>query len=453
MNYSYVIALAIDVVFPAGVAIGSTNNGNHTEIDTNGKSEPVLRGTSLAGVLRHAYSTHFSKEYAATLFGSIKEEATRSRIQFFDSVLNIGAGKNIVSRTHIAVNRHWGNVEKGGLFSFSSAPPNTTSKLIIQIFNENLESLKKEAEEIASLFSLGLLIGGSSNRGIGLMKLLSPIKSKLFELNELEDCSNYIDNKREWKSGDYNSFNDASELIGEELLDSLLIDVSFNIPEGQDLYIENANGKMTPTATLAADGKTYWQLPGSSVRGVIKSFITKLAAKENTPVADTFSNFTSVEADQASSQKAWLFAQPEEGNNRKPELHKKYKVASLFGSLHAAGRLHIADSFIPLNENSSQIRAHVAIDGITGGAIEGMLFKNEVLTSEVNSSDSFTSSIIIRNPEEHEIKWLISALKAIDSGYLRLGSSKASGRLEISSQPESKGKLKEKFIEIWKEMS
>ena len=100
---------------------------------------------------------------------------------------------------------------------------------------------------------------------------------------------------------------------------------------------------------------------------------------------------------------------------------------------------------------------HVAVDRITGGAAESMLFDNAVLTSE--DIDFFDVLVWVRNPELREIIWLKRSLQAMHDGLIRIGSSKSSGRLTIreieilnedtSSCAKELGKLELNPIASW----
>jgi hypothetical protein len=72
------------------------------------------------------------------------------------------------------------------------------------------------------------------------------------------------------------------------------------------------------------------------------------------------------------------------------------------------------------------------LDAISGGAIEGMLFDNDVLTA-----GEFNVKILVKDAKDYEAKWIAQTLKALDLGVLRIGSSKAAGRLELKDKPKA----------------
>ena len=96
-----------------------------------------------------------------------------------------------------------------------------------------------------------------------------------------------------------------------------------------------------------------------------------------------------------------------------------------------------------------QLRKHVAVDRITGGAAESMLFENTVLTAYPNGNSlRFDVTMRIQDPTADEARWLAKTLKALDLGILRVGSSKSSGRLALVASPIATGPEADQFTTI-----
>ena len=53
--------LVLPLTFPEGVAPGHGRHGNRLLLTRDGQDRLILRGTALAGVLRHAYAKHHGK--------------------------------------------------------------------------------------------------------------------------------------------------------------------------------------------------------------------------------------------------------------------------------------------------------------------------------------------------------------------------------------------------------
>lgn len=461
MSYSKIACIFCSVEFPAGIAIGTSSSLNLTEVDRNGKGKLVLRGTAISGVMRHEYLARYGEDETNDLFGKAldakNDDGWSSRIQFFDSILDTGAGPSVERRTHNAIDRHWGRVTKHSLFSLECCPPRTGTGLMIEIHGDKKNDLEACILKVIYIIREGLILGGNSNRGIGLMKVSDDFCSRVFELQDIDQHAEYLDFRQLWKQGAFRLPWDI--LPADSAYDTyskLRVQVDFRIPDGQDILIADGSGTMEPQRVTATDGNEYWRLPGSSLRGVMRAYIENLASREGERVAyslERMREYTENE-DEIADKKGWLFDKPSEGGERKAELHEEYPVASLFGSLHAAGRIHISDAYVPMIDNNDQERIHVAVDTISGGAIEGMLFSNRVLTSRCCTDVTyFRTYITVSDPDEREVRWIVTALRAINTGYLRVGSSKAAGRLSIPDIPIAEGKLSNELIAIWRELS
>ena len=53
--------LQIKLIFPDGIAPGEGGDFNTLPIARDGQQRPLLRGTSLAGAIRHSWARHFGK--------------------------------------------------------------------------------------------------------------------------------------------------------------------------------------------------------------------------------------------------------------------------------------------------------------------------------------------------------------------------------------------------------
>ncbi len=125
-----------------------------------------------------------------------------------------------------------------------------------------------------------------------------------------------------------------------------------------------------------------------------------------------------------------------------------------FGDLDHPGRLKLSDGLAFCStgkEGEAQMRVHVAVDRVTGGAGKGLLFKNKVLTNTTSTKPTFQFVLQISNPNEDELRWLVKSLLALHLGILRIGSSKSSGRLELASKPIPAGTSREMFSNLFSE--
>lgn len=490
-----IYALYLPLVFPEGLAPGNGSDSNRLLIARNGASQPVLRGTALAGVLRHTWhailkksqETKAAEAFEKSFFGASCEEETEaelttaSRLNVPDSIL-FSHQASAKDRTHHQRNRHTGTVLQNALFSLEACPPLTETNLLLWLEGKNTEEEKAKdlafLKQTASFFlpeSGGLLLGGSSARGIGRVLLKSGRGPawKAFDLSSPEACGEYLD-FRQVMNPDSETLDaicaswETCECIGagnsENLPFSNRLTVSFTlkIPRGQDILV--SDGDMKPQRICDAKGKMCWRLPGSTFRGLFRRWVTRLAARAGEMVADSHQNYVNSMKDSSISYSgdslAWAFMKDLAQKNSAAavkNIQKEYPVEDLFGTAFKHGRIHFTDAFTPCKEpqdgtketffsEEEQVRTHVKIDPITGGVFGGALFENTVLTSAKNPQ--FTVTLFVEEPKEQEVRWLSSTLKALDFGLLRVGTSKAAGRLALAETPKAVGPFAELFTSI-----
>ena len=479
-------ALFVPVQFPAGIAPGEGGDFNTLTVARNGQGQPVLRGTSLAGALRHAWRKHLQ---LAGLEGEPLEDEVKcvfgyalgdddgfgepSRLQVSDCVLNTGAGdgRGTVMRTHHLRHRHRGSVADGGLFSLEACPPGTYATIALWLQDDDQASDEATAflEAIVHFLAAGMTLGGKSARGVGMTRLAGDPVYRCYDLTDLKDHAAWLDDQFAWRA-DAAKIPAGRPMTVKTDATSELLEVNFTlaIPRGQDVLIGDGQGlehEIEPQRVRAADGRDYWRLPGASLRGLFRGWVTRLAARDGQHVADNVQRQQRVWRGELSTAEesvqrmsgdnlGWCFLPSEQRRQGRAKIG--CPVAALFGTLFQAGRIHIADALAPCGADSDdggrteeQLRKHVAVDRITGGAAEGMLFDNTVLTACGDGrSPRFAVTMRVQQATEREARWLADTLRALDLGILRVGSSKSSGRLALSGPPRASGPGEHLFMEI-----
>ena len=451
--------VVLPLVFPAGVSPGEDSAGNKLSISRDGEGKLVLRGTAIAGALRQAWRERipFSENLIESIFGASCDDhdvmMNPSALEAPDCRIVCGKA-DVLTRNHNHINRHTGAVLSKALFSVQAVPPGATANLVLWLRVDDTNGPADPVStlaKIAGIFRQGLILGGRSNRGIGLACLddRGSVKHRCYRLGDIEDHAAYLNTHRAWRGGV--SPTDGSDLeISKIPAHLLVVDMQLTIPSGQDLLISSGSRDARDTeiqTVLAADGKEYWLLPGSSLRGVMRAWISRLAARDRKPVAfsvDRYSDSTMPGGKPITGDDVgWNFIESDKrqsGSGAAKEV--KCPVAALFGSLAKRGRIHITDALSkdPAKSNQKQTRRHVAIDRVTGGATEGMLSSNEVL---IGGSDRpvFTVRMLITKDAvanedrwADEVRWLAQTLHAINIGLVRVGSSKSAGRLCLAQR-------------------
>ncbi|MCO6454199.1 MAG: hypothetical protein J5I93_02685 [Pirellulaceae bacterium] len=472
--------LRLPLVFPSGLAQGEGSDYNTLRIARDGQGRPVLRGTSLAGALRHAWWQLHSEAglegdellAAVTRFfgqalgddlmdgmvsqgGTSSNESKRqnaatdkselltfpdSPLRVADCVLDLGQAQ-VLTRTHHRRDRHTGVVAHGGLFTLEACPPGTktTAVLWLRDVEPAADMAKQFLQTVVHWFTDGLTLGGKSARGLGQAKLDGATTYCVYDLSNVGDYGRWLDDDRRWRQAGHFPAGVPLEPLAVTADHPLEVDLVLGIPRGQDLLVGDGQGlqhEMEPQRVQAADGRWYWRIPGASLRGVLRGWVHRLAARDEAagllPAGQRVSDPVA-EAGQ----------ELDPADNRQENC----PVACLFGSTLRAGRLKISDALVACRDAESgeggddqQLRRHVAVDRITGGAAESMLFDNTVLTADGNGrSPRFCFTLRIGHPEVRETQWLAAALRALDLGLLRVGSSKSSGRLSLVEAPVVRG--------------
>lgn len=455
--------ICLPLVFKAGLSPGEYSDGNRLLIARDGLGRPVLRGTALAGVLRHAWRElrpELTLAQESAIFGARQgaEDAmlAPSRVEVADCVIDMPGGDGSGPRVHNHINRHTGVVIKGSLFSVESVPPGAlvTAVLWLLAGEEQRDAAALWMADLGEILAEGLILGGRSARGIGLASLAGEPTRRAYDLAVPADYACYLDDHRLWRQGETGGLSVGQPLpaSGDKAkATTLCIDLELYVPRGQDFLVAAAESRDSGAApqTVFCEKGQFWLLPGSSLRGLFRAWVSRLAAREGLPVAFSRERQFAVGADGGAvtgEQIGWCFSEKEEDNDSQPTTD--CPVAALFGWLGHRGRIHVSDSMAPVDTGLVQRRSHVAIDLVTGGALEGRFFQNDVIVGDVRKPVRFTVRILVRNPTQIEARWVAACLGALDSGLIRVGSSKAAGRLALCGAPAASGPFQDVFDQV-----
>jgi len=211
---------------------------------------------------------------------------------------------------------------------------------------------------------------------------------------------------------------------------------------------------MTPVLTYRnGDWQVY--LPGSSLKGVIRSHLEKICRtlRPDPPVVcDPFrklKNLGRVERgelacpnyadvfcgdkfERRSKDKFTLEIDKSEWRHEKEKLTTEIAygdscpICRLFGSTEFIGRVSIGDAYLDSKQpipRPTELRDGVGIDRLTGGAFGRALFNLETVSSNV----LFRSTIHVRNFEDWQLGMLLTAAQDMADGLIRIGSGRSRG--------------------------
>jgi CRISPR/Cas system CSM-associated protein Csm3 (group 7 of RAMP superfamily) len=437
----------MQIMFPEGVAPGEQREANALLIATDGRGTPILRGSSIAGVLRSAYERLDDAE-AKWWFGAASDDrnGVRSRVLVADMRFQ---DLQPVVRTHNGIDRHRGAPLDGGLFSLAALPPGASAQLVL-VVEDDAESSRAASEFLATivgLFESGLYFGGNAARGVGRAVVNGPTDYRSFDLTILDEHAAWLDEEQLLARG--SALSKGGKPLAARVPEQaaiLRVEFALKTPRGQDVLFGGGEGcdfAVEPQRVHTADKRGMLRFPGSALRGVMRAWINRLAKRAGRPVADSperaiarRESGTPLKGDEL----AWEFAGK---NGRPPDC----PVVSLFGSLHRKGRVHLSDALIPDRPERTQARKHVSVDRISGGSSEGFLFDSQQ-TIQLDGESVLRFAMTVRNPSEEEAEWLAATLRAIDLGVVRVGSSKSSGRLALAETPKAAGPHAELFTRL-----
>lgn len=180
-------------------------------------------------------------------------------------------------------------------------------------------------------------------------------------------------------------------------------------------------------------------LPGSSIRGVLRSQAEKIARtittfevagsvdaisefSEQCPACDSLqSNPVSPIASCDSLLKRKL---RENDNFDQKQIQEEHLCLAcrVFGSVHGASRLRVEDAPFISEQFNPKAQDFLAIDRFTGGGLDGLKF------DAINAWEPhFQLRIQMENPEPWELGWLALALRDIRDGLVPVGYGSARG--------------------------
>ena len=191
--------------------------------------------------------------------------------------------------------------------------------------------------------------------------------------------------------------------------------------------IETVGGPDMAFVRTWRDGEPQAYLPGSSLKGVLRSHAERIARTLGEDKAcDPF------------AKQGALMACGHRFEARKKQREKldnaqvyaaSCPVCRLFGSTWYAGRLATADAYAEGGAPRTEQRDGVGIDRFTGGAARGAKFELEVV---INAT--FGTTLHLRNFELAQLGLVGFLLQDLKDGMLRIGMGKSRGLGKVSAE-------------------
>ncbi len=179
---------------------------------------------------------------------------------------------------------------------------------------------------------------------------------------------------------------------------------------------------MAPVLTYR-NGQREVFLPGTSLKGVIRSHLEKVARTLNEPVVCNPFDKKSFCGDKLQERKRVEFKNAPLPNDM--AYRQSCPICRLFGSTFYTGRISISDAYLENSDRPlpTELRDGVGIDRLTGGAAHGAKFDLEAVSPDV----AFESQVYLRNFEVWQLGLALLAVKDLEDGLIRLGSGTSRG--------------------------
>ena len=454
----------------------------------DGTGHPVLTGRSVKGAVQAACKKYFDETRDSHLWGGLSNQgAWASALTFHTVDLHDakdfpgrgdgpGGASGLPTRMGIAIDRYWGAAGDTALFEHEYVPAGRPLTLTITAqagsmpenrpddpgapFGGVSECRPVTEDDVERLFSiiLGVLksgrvsFGGRRNAGWGRVRPMKQSDSERFWVLTGAPLGTR-DGLLSWLGNDCGE--DMSERIepiecGEP--DRVRINIGWNSPTGilvadprlsrvessdeqNDPRDEDDPDELVPTRHLrSGPGENApIVLPGSSVRGALRSRASRIAR-------------TVLAARHKIGEDDWSDANVHDQLAHDPDL-----VQRLFGSTERRGALTVLDTLASSN-GSTRLITHNAGDRWTGGVAEGTLYGEEVHDAEwknivleldlkaLSKDDNRRGGTQRPRPEDDSLRraaWCLLGLVLAElaAGTLPLGSrgTRGLGQVEVTS--------------------
>lgn len=202
----------------------------------------------------------------------------------------------------------------------------------------------------------------------------------------------------------------------KKLLNQATIELTIEV-EGPLLIKSGVEGGADPSVPdmrfVRSGGSVY--IPGSSLKGVFRSYAEKIARTVGVRCCNPFDN-------------NFCGKRLEKENSGSVIYKQSCFICRLFGSTSMASRIKFNDAYPPDGQNpTTETRTGVAIDRVLGSVAHGP-FDFEVVTKA-----KFTTSIHLRNFELWQLGLLALVLRDLAEGLLPIGFGKSRGLGEVKA--------------------
>lgn len=375
---------------------------------------PFIQAAGIAGAFR-GYAEKRDPKATRALFGSGKEDDLElGCLKFTDGVFcsegNIWPKMEL--RPHIKIDGETGSVSSGVIkgtsrraghkFNMEYIGIGSILQFSVYLFGrkETDDTMKEQLLELFSaLHNKGIQFGGKKSNGCGQMQI-EKLLWKHFDLTDPEERRLWMEEDRLSESG----YEDIKNTLQEMQDDQIAYKVKL-FGECDSLLVKciavPGTGEDAPDAANIRNAEKEYIVPGSSLKGVIRSRMEQIAGYLAT-------------------------GNPKAAEKYKLLLQNAFGLTGENGTEGKAGNVRFFDAVVGNQEENdlALLQRRIHIDKFTGGVMAGSLFSKK----NVSGSIIFEVDVLNRNCPEQICGLLILALRDLALGQINLGSGYSVGK-------------------------
>ena len=492
---TYMIIIG-NLIARTAVHVGSGTGNNLTDIliRRNGAGEPIIPGTAIAGVLRalasrlypslsgenecQAFSSQKNKRNSeictcrvCQLFGNLNPSDTEqnpacaSRVLIFDAVLKDAFMTAI--RDGVGIDRSNGTAAATAKFDLETLPSNSVFEFRLELRKGNDTNVDTDEMILAAILAEWQAgrawIGGRRSRGFGGF-CLKDIHVFTPNLHDPKQLIAFLRSNEPWQE---QAIPENPGWLDAHIQVPKIPEKDQSVPTYSWISVEftlQADGPLIPhdAGTAGINGFYHaplllnckdWAhpvLPGSSLRGVLRSHAERIARTVTTHQAQSKAQFLEKcpACDPLASRRQTMDNRPValescdsllrylsfeekqqiEDTGDIPERHLCL-ACRLFGTSKLGSRLIVEDALFCGERPQYKILDFLAVDRFTGGGADGAKFDTLVLWNPC-----FKVRLYLEEPQAWELGWLALTLRDLREGWLRvgMGAAKGFGRVTIA---------------------
>lgn len=422
-THRYIARFVVEAETPLFVGSGETSLLKDALVAKDCNGFPMIPGTSITGILRHALEGDESHEEWQSIFGHKEAHGSASRLRVSPAMMMLNDStcsegiidlddantyalnrySTLPSRQHVRINDK-GVSQEHGLFDNEIVYKGTRF-----IFELELRGTENDMNEWSGLmhfiYNPTFRIGSGTRNGYGKLKVIRSF-TKIFDLRILGSFHEYLDfnpslnSAISWDDSDQKTTSNSNYARYQLFLkpDSFFIfsegfgdDEVDNKPKEEEIVYYKSDGLYFSTKNTL--------IPASSLKGALSHRVAFHFNRLN----QNFESNGKISSDNLAVYE--LFGEMDGASDREPK----------------AGNIFMDDLYFSEDEMvNDKIFNHVAIDRFTGGAVHGALFSEKV-SSLLNNELHISVFVKQNNYSAHVIQALENALQDICMGLLPLG--------------------------------